>query len=201
MKRTQAFIVLGFVVSFMLTIGFFMQASSEREKRVTAERNLFSVIEAKKASEARFNKQLESASNLIREKDIVVSNLLTELENSRQSNIKLSQKLALLNTRIALNKEKKRAVELEKIVVTSMLEAEGKVLAVDKENDLVIVSLGSVNNAKNGDRLSIYRGKDFIANAELVKVQSEISAAMLLSGGKAKNKDIDVKVNDLAKLL
>lgn len=201
MKRTQAFIVLGLVVSFMLTIGFFMQARSEKEKRVTAERNLFSVIEAKKASEARFNKQLGLAYNLIREKEMVVSNLLTELENSRKTNIKLSQKLALLNTRIALNKEKKKAIELEKIVVTSMLEAEGKVLAVDKENDLVIVSLGSVNNAKNGDKLSIYRGKDFVANAELVKVQSEISAAMLLSGGKTKNKDTDVKVNDLAKLL
>ena len=94
-------------------------------------------------------------------------------------NLKLAQNLDRSSKRFAVATRNKKPVELEKIIISSLLEAEGRVLAVDKQNDLVVINLGSMNNLKNGDKLSIYRGDNFIANAELVKVQDKISAAII----------------------
>jgi len=190
MKKSQAFLVMGFVISVTLAIGFFMQIQEETRARVRAESMLSAVAKEISTLEITMARRLQA-----KEKEI--SYLQASLSKEKSINIRLAQNLNRSSKRVLVAGAYKRPIELEKIIVSSLLEAEGKVLAVDAQNDLVVINLGSANNLKNGDRLSVYRGDNFIANAELVKVQDEISAAMILSANNAKG--IKVEVNDIVK--
>jgi len=190
MKKTQAFLVMGFIIAAALAIGFFMQKEEEKNARIEAESVLSSVIKDRDALGAEMD-------NKIQEKEKVISYLSASLSKEKLINLKLAQNLDRSSRRISVASGNKIPIELEKIIVSSLLEAEGKILAIDKQNDLVVVNLGAMNNLKSGDKLSIYRGDRFIANAELVKVQDRISAAMVLSADNAK--DIDIEVNDMVK--
>ena len=189
MKKTQAFIVMGFIITTTLAIGLFMQKEEEKNIRIKVENMLTSIINEKNSMEIALNRS-------INEKEKTISFLLAELDKERVIRTKLTENLSRANKRFGTAlAQAKNPVELEKIIVSSLLEAEGKVLAVDRINDLIVINLGASNNLKNGDRLSVYRGDDFIANAELIKVQDRLSAAMILPG----QNDIDVQVNDWVK--
>lgn len=190
MKRTQAFVVMGFIIAAALAIGFFMQKEEEKNIRIKVENMLKSMIKATD------NLETEMA-NKIQEKERQISYLSASLSKEKSINLKLAQNLDRSSKRFTVASHNKRPVELEKIIVSSLLEAEGRVLAIDKQNDLIVVNLGSMNNLKSGDKLSVYRGVDFIANAELVRVQNRISAAMILPDDGAKS--IKVEVNDIVK--
>lgn len=190
MKKTQAFLTMGFIIAAALAIGFFIQKEEEKDNRIKAENMLSSVMNE------RDTLQVEMISR-IQEKEKQISYLAASLSKEKLINSKLARNLDRSSRRFAVATRPKKPVELEKIIISSLLEAEGRVLAVDRQNDLVVINLGSMNNLKNGDKLSIYRGDSFIANAELVKVQNRISAAMVLpeTGGK----DMQVEVNDTVK--
>lgn len=190
MKKTQAFLVIGFIVAVTLAVGFFMQKEDERNSRIRAENMLSAVIKEKEDLAINMDQKLQ-------EKERLIAYLSASLSKEKTIHSKLAENLGRSNRRF-LAAAPKKAIELEKIVVSSLLEEEGKVLAVDKQNDLIVVSLGSLNNLKNGDRLSVYRGNNFIVNAELVKVQNRISAAMILPGD-SMAKDVTVEVNDTVK--
>ena len=190
MKRTQAFLVMGFIIATALAIGFFMQKEEEKNIRIKVENMLSSMIETAD------NLKTEMT-NRIHEKEKQISYLSASLSKEKLINLKLAQNLDRSSKRFAVASRNKKPVELEKIIISSLLEAEGRVLAVDKQNDLVVINLGSTNNLKNGDKLSIYRGDSFIANAELVKVQDRISAAMILP--ETNSKDTKVEINDTVK--
>jgi len=190
MKRTQAFLVMGFIIAVALAIGFFMQKEEERNARIKVENMLSSVIKDKDSLVAEMT-------NKIQKKETKIAYLSASLSKEKLINSKLVQNLDRSSKRFSVASRNKKPIELEKIIVSSLLEAEGKVLAIDKQNDLVVISLGSMNNLKSGDKLSIYRGDSFIANAELVKVQGRISAAMVLPTDSAKG--IKVEVNDVVK--
>jgi len=191
MKKTQAFLVIGFIVAAALAVGFFMQMKEEENSRIKAESILSSVIKEKDGIETALNRKIQ-------EKEKLISYLSASLFKEKTINSKLAQNLERSSKRFTMASRTMKPIELEKIIVSSLLEAEGRVLAVDKQNDLIVVNLGSINNLKNGDRLSIYRGDDFIANAELVKVQNRISAAMIIPGDNM-IKDAAVEVNDTVK--
>jgi hypothetical protein len=190
MKKTQASLIIGFVAALALAIGFFVQVQEERSVRLKVENMLSSVIRERDDIKI----VLESK---IQEKERLITALSASLSKEKIIHSKLSQNLERSARRFTMAMQPKKPVELEKIIVSSLLEAEGKVLAVDKQNDLVVISLGAINNLKNGDRLSIYRGDSFIANAELVKVHNKISAAMVLPSDRAK--DMQVEINDIVK--
>ncbi|MDP2911145.1 MAG: hypothetical protein Q8N76_02295 [Candidatus Omnitrophota bacterium] len=190
MKKTHAFLVMGFVIVLALAIGFYMQREEERNMRVKVEEMLSSLINEKNLSEIKLNKKIQ-------DKEKFIAYLSASLSKEKLINSRLAQNLERTTKRFAVASHNKKPVELEKIIVSSLLEAEGRILAIDKQNDLVVVNLGAINNLKNGDKLSIYRGNSFIANAELIKVQDRISAAMILPG--AGNKDLKVEVNDTVK--
>ena len=190
MKKTQAFLVMGFIIAAALAIGFFMQKEQERNTRIKIENMFSSMIKDR-------NSLVAEMTNKIQKKEKMITYLSASLSKEKLINSKLVQNLGRSSKRFSIAIRNKKPIELEKIIVSSLLEAEGKVLAVDRQNDLVVISLGSMNNLKNGDKLSIYRGDSFIANAELVKVQDRISAAMVLSTDSAK--DVKVEVNDIVK--
>jgi len=191
MKKTQAFLVIGFIVAAALAVGFFMQMKEEENSRIKAESILSSVIKEKDGIETALNRKIQ-------EKEKLISYLSASLFKEKTINSKLAQNLERSSKRFTMASRTMKPIELEKIIVSSLLEAEGRVLAVDKQNDLIVINLGSINNVKSGDRLSIYRGDDFIANAELVKVQNRISAAMIIPGDNM-IKDAAVEVNDTVK--
>jgi len=190
MKKTQAFLVIGFIVAVTLAVGFFMQKEDEKNSRMRAEGMLGSVIKEKEDLAINMGQKLQ-------EKERLITYLSASLSKEKTIKSKLAENLERSSRRF-LAAVPKKPIELEKIVISSLLEEEGKVLAVDKQNDLIVVSLGFLNNLKNGDRLSVYRGDSFIVNAELVKVQDRISAAMILPGN-IMAKDVTVEVNDTVK--
>lgn len=190
MKKLQAFLVIGFVVTLTLSIGLYLQKETEKDKRVAIERTFNSIMEANKRLEASLNKKIDMALATIKEKDALIKNMSGQLWKEKIIRSKLTQNFERTHARFKSIASAKKAVELEKIVVSALTDVEGKVLAIDKQNDLVVVSLGAINNLKSGDMLSIYRGKDFIANAQLVKVQERISAAMVLD--RAKNSEVQI---------
>jgi hypothetical protein len=192
MKKTQAFLTIGFIVAVALAIGFFMQKEDEKSDRIKAENMLSFVIQDTENIVAKIDKKLQ-------EKEKVIAHLSARLSKEKTINLKLAENLERSGRRfLTASGLYKKPIELEKIVISSLLEAEGKVLAVDRQNDLIVINLGAINNLKNGDKLSIYRGNSFIANAELVKVQDRISAAMVLPGDSLV-KNITVEVNDTIK--
>ena len=190
MKKTQAFMIIGFIVAIVLAVGFFMQMKDEQSARIKAENMLSSVMKETEKITMDMRKSLQK-------KNEIISYLSATLYKEQTINAKLTENLERSGRRLLAAVAPKKSVELEKIVISSLLEAEGKVLAIDKQNDLIVINLGSMNNLKSGDKLSIYRGDNFVTNAELVKVQDRISAAMILPESSAK--DMKVEVNDTVK--
>ncbi|MBF0486069.1 MAG: hypothetical protein HQL16_06115 [Candidatus Omnitrophica bacterium] len=72
---------------------------------------------------------------------------------------------------------KEEKVELDRIVITPDSAKEGKVLNVDTETEFLIFDLGSKNGMKQGDVMSVYRGKTYLGDVKVSRVQEEMSAA------------------------
>lgn len=188
MKKIQAFLILGSVIMFLLCIGIFIEKENEKGKRIGAEEMLVSSIEE--------NARLETAlKEEIREREKRIKDLFARLEKERKRNAVLIANIKRRNSRLSLASQDKREVELQKIVVTSLQELEGKVLAVDSQSNLIVINLGTVNSVKMGDRFSVYRGSEFITNIELIKIQGQLSAGAILS----EERGVKVAVNDLVR--
>lgn len=85
---------------------------------------------------------------------------------------------------------KRRAVDLPPIVVrpqsatvqsapssaTAAVAVTGKILAINKENNFVIVDLGEGSGLKAGDDLQVYRDGNPIGSLEVIQVRKDISA-------------------------
>ncbi len=68
-------------------------------------------------------------------------------------------------------------VNLDRIVITPESAREGRVLNVDSETEFLIFDMGSKNGVNQGDVLSIYRGKSYLGDVKVSRVQEEMSAA------------------------
>jgi len=90
----------------------------------------------------------------------------------------------------SISEEAKESVELPPIVVrpqgnssqtsaagvVNNISSAGKILAVNKDNNFVVVDLGLGSGIKNGDTLQVYRDNDVIASVEVIQVRDKISA-------------------------
>ena len=116
MKKTQAFLIMGFILATALAVGFFMQKENEKNIRMKVEGMLISVINEKNSIETALNKR-------IREKEKTINYLLARLDKERIIRFKLTQNLDRSNKRFSLAAMlAKKPVELEKIIVSSLLE-------------------------------------------------------------------------------
>ncbi len=68
-------------------------------------------------------------------------------------------------------------VNLDRIVITPESAKEGKVLNVDTETEFLIFDIGSKSGVKQGDVMSVYRGKMYLGDVKVSRVQEEMSAA------------------------
>jgi hypothetical protein len=57
---------------------------------------------------------------------------------------------------------------------------QGRILSVDTDTEFVIVNLGEKDGVQLGEILSVYRGKDYLGDIKITRVQSEMSAADLV---------------------
>ena len=73
--------------------------------------------------------------------------------------------------------QNKEGVDLEKIVVVPAKTPEGRILSVDAETEFVILNLGEKDGLTLGNVLSVYRGKDYLGDVKVTRVQSEMAAA------------------------
>lgn len=86
----------------------------------------------------------------------------------------------------SLDKKPTESVQLPAIVVRSFPPAErteagasmfaGKILAINLDNNFVVVDLGSSSDVKSGDKFSVYRDGKPIGSIEVIQVKDNVSA-------------------------
>lgn len=71
-------------------------------------------------------------------------------------------------------------VNLDQIVIAPQGAREGRVLNVDTETEFLIFDLGLKHGIKQSDLMSVYRGKSYLGDVKVSRVQDEMSAADLI---------------------
>ena len=99
--------------------------------------------------------------------------------------------------------QKSQSVELQPIVVYPKIEAAspetagapeaGKVVAVNRENNFVIVDLGENVGVKAGDMFQIYREGNWVATVEVIKVSKTVSACDI------RKEEAPIRINDMVR--
>lgn len=150
-----------------------------------------------------YSRQLKSINNRkmaldkkvqdLQEGKSTIEKRLSEMETmlaERMSQINsLKEELdAVKSGKASLDPEKKarESVELPAIVVRSspstdrekaeVLEFPGKILAVNPDNNFVVIDLGTSAGVKVGDAFGVYRGGKSIGSIEVIQVRENISA-------------------------
>ncbi len=71
-----------------------------------------------------------------------------------------------------------KEVNLEKIEVAPPHDIpEGRVLSVDADTEFIILNLGDKDGIKMGYVMAVYRGKDYLGDVKITRVQPQMSAA------------------------
>jgi len=189
------------VVLLALCFIFYAQKEKEKSIRIAKETELLRTVEAKKVVENKLTeaqKQITARDEQIKltldklEKEVTVRK---DLEAQLVTVVKEKQDLAMQIEELAANLPKN--IELEKIIIKTSSGLKGKILSYDKDNTFVITDLGSQNNLKLGDILSVYRNDVFIGRVQIEKFEGTSSAAAVLSPWK----NLEFKENDVVRKL
>ena len=189
------------VILLVLCFIFYAQKEKEKSIRIAKETELLRTVEAKKVVE----NNLVDAKKEIVAKDEQIKLTLDKLEKEITARkeaetqlLSITKEKQVLEARVEeLTAALPKKIELEKIVIKTTHELIGKVLAFDKEHAFVVVDLGSGNNLKLGDILSVYRNDKFIGKVQVEKVEEKSAAAAILSPWK----NVEFKENDGVKKL
>jgi len=172
-------------IIILLIVCFSLYILKEKEKslRVAKELELQQTVEEKKVVE----------NNLVDAKKEI-----TARKEAETQLLSVTKEKQVLEARVKeLTAALPKQIELEKIVIKTTHELIGKVLAFDKEHAFVVVDLGSGNNLKLGDILSVYRNDKFIGKVQVEKVDEKTAAAAILSPWK----NVEFKESDMVKKL
>ncbi len=189
------------VILLVLCFTFYTQKEKEKSIRIAKETELLRTIEAKKVVENKLTeveKQITARDEQIKltldklEKEVTVRK---DLEAQLVTVVKEKQDLATQIEELAAKLPQN--IELEKIVIKTSTGLKGKILSYDKNNNFVVTDLGSQNNLKLGDILSVYRDDVFVGRVQIEKFEGTSSAAVVLSPWK----NIEFKENDVVKKL
>ena len=189
------------IILLALCLTFYAQKEKEKSIRIDKETELLRTVEAKKVVE----NKLTEAEKQITARDEQIKLTLDKLEKEITARkdievqlvtvIKEKQDLATQIEELAAKMPQN--IELEKIVIKTSTGLKGKILSYDKDNTFVITDLGSQNNLKLGDILSVYRDDVFIGRVQIEKFEGTSSAAVVLSPWK----NVEFKENDVVKKL
>ena len=189
------------IILLIISITFYVQKEKEKSIRIAKEIELLRTIEAKKVVENKLTeseKQIAARDEQIKltldklEKEVTAKK---DLEAQLVTVLKEKQDLTAQIEELAAKVPKN--IELEKIVIKTSSGLKGKILSYDKDNTFVVTDLGSQNNLKLGDILSVYRDDAFIGRVQIEKFEGTSSAAVVLSPWK----NVEFKENDVVKKL
>jgi chromosome segregation ATPase len=163
------------------------QLSSLTNRKMSLERKLAELEEKNKSLDKRFG-----------EMDVLLKEKMSQIDNLK-SQLYGKQSAEAAATAIP---ERESSVELPPIVVRPKQEAArdepvialiGKVLALNKDNNFVIVDLGEDSGVRLGDAFKIYRDARLIAEVEVIQCRKSISACDI------KKEYAPVKIGDIVK--
>ncbi len=189
------------IILLAICITLYVQKEKEESIRIAKETELLRTIEAKKVVENKLTeseKQIAARDKQIKlaldklEKEVAARK---EIEAQLVTVVKEKQDLALQIEELAAKMPKN--IELEKIVIKTSSGLKGKILSYDKDNTFVVTDLGSQNNLKLGDILSVYRDDVFIGRVQIEKFERTSSVAVVLSTWK----NVEFKENDVVRNL
>lgn len=144
----------------------------------TRKANLEKSIQELQANKNELERRLSGMESMLTENAAQLGGIKQQAENIKSGTV---------NEALESKQEKRDTVDLPAIVVRPKIEAAGKagspeagsmgkVLAVNRENNFVIVNLGQGSGLKAGDILKVYRGKKAIAALEVIQARQDISA-------------------------
>lgn len=189
MKRIQAFLTIGFIFTFLLCIGLFIQSENEKKARVEAEGMLIASLKEQTRLKAEFNSK-------IAEREEKINYLFAQLEKEKKIKSMLISNINRKKARSDVALQDEKQIILEKIIVKSIPDVRGKVLAVDKKNNIVVINLGELSNIKLGDKLSVYRDDYHIGDIEVLQIQNYLSAGEILF----EKENLKIAINDTVTL-
>ncbi len=173
------------LILLIACITLYIFKEKEKTLRIKTENELTRTIEAKRIIE----NNLVEAKKEITAKDEQIKLTLDKLEKEiivrKEAETRLislaSEKQALEEKVEKLTAALPKTIELEKIVVKPRVELIGRVLTFDRENTFVAIDLGSEDNLKLGDILSVYRDGKFIGKAQIEKIEERSCVAVILA--------------------
>ncbi|MCX5697013.1 MAG: hypothetical protein NTU54_03440 [Candidatus Omnitrophica bacterium] len=166
------------------------QLSALTSRKISLERRLTEIQQKNKDLDSRFG-----------EMDVMLKEKMSQIDNLKSQLYSKSNAPQVQNTQ-ASEPERESSVELPPIVVRPKQEAAGhdstialigKVMALNKDNNFVIVDLGEDSGVKLGDNFKAYRDGKAIANLEVIQCRKSISACDI------KNANTPIKVGDIVK--
>lgn len=146
------------------------QLKSLSERKMNLERKVTQLQEEKSQLQHRFN-----------EMEVYLEEKFSQMDE-------LKRKLETMpsTSEAEILPPKKESIELPPIVVRPPIEApapqvkdiqsEGKILAVNKENNFVIIDLGKDSGLRVGDIFKVYRDDEPVATIEVIEVRKRIAA-------------------------
>lgn len=143
------------------------QLKALSDHKVSLEKQVAQLEEQKNTFERRFNEM----------------GMLLEGKVSDLSEIKDKIETIRSGGEVEFPQQEKKFIELPPIIIrpqesiaTADMPLTGKVLAIDKENNFVVVDLGEDSGVRTGQTFQVYRGAKKIAVLEVVQVRRGISA-------------------------
>ncbi|MBI4706691.1 MAG: hypothetical protein HY761_02020 [Candidatus Omnitrophica bacterium] len=143
-------------------------------------------------------RRMDEMETMLSDKLNYVDKLRDQLSSVRQTKENTAD---LEGTEQPASGQKEPAVQLPAIVVrpqstTSIAPdstGQGKVVAINRESNFLIIDLGNNAGVKQGDSLHVYRGNQSIALLQVIQVRSNISACDI------KKENVPVKIGDLVR--
>ncbi len=182
-------------------------AQAEAEKTSKDWQEKFGTLETQLAA---LRATYDTISNQIAAKDQVIAQLTTQLDEASKAKTEAvtardAAETKLLDTQSRLSSAEKNLVDLEKQYIQKVKELEeskgklsmvppdaipaeargvkavdGKVLAVSKVMNLLIVNVGKERGVEVGDQFTVYRGDKFVGKIQVEKADKDWSSARMI---------------------
>lgn len=128
----------------------------------------------------------------------MVENKISEIWDIKESLNKQVKDLAMSTKEIELppivvSAGRPSAPEQEQKAAAVQVGLAGNVVSVNEENNFIIIDKGQGSGIAIGNKLNIYRDKDYIAQVEVIQVRPDIAAADI------KEKKSKIKVGDIVR--
>ncbi|MCX5711350.1 MAG: hypothetical protein NT060_05335 [Candidatus Omnitrophica bacterium] len=148
------------------------QIKSLNDKKITLERKVQDLQEEKSSFERRVNEMETMLSGKVGQ----IGELKNKLDAIRQNKPGETDAVQSAVELPAIVVRPSQDMSSNKGMASTEVSIKGKVLAINRDNNFVVVDLGEESGAKAGDTFRIYRDEKPIASVEVIQVRKTISA-------------------------